>query len=49
MYTRSLMACPPNVLIRWMASWITKTSRMREGMVNMVAEDCVVYYLPGCC
>jgi hypothetical protein len=32
------MACPPKVLIRWMASWMTKTSRMREGKVNMVAE-----------
>ena len=30
--TKSLIACPPKVLIRWSASWITKTTRMREGI-----------------
>ena len=30
--TKSLIACPPKVLIRWSASWITKTTRIREGI-----------------
>ena len=33
--TKSLIGCPPKVLIRWSASWITKTTRIREGMAGV--------------
>lgn len=33
--TRSLIVCPPNVLIRWIASWMAKTTRMRDGMMGV--------------
>lgn len=34
--TKSLIGCPPKVLIRWSASWITKTTRIREGMAGVL-------------